>query len=101
MIPPTPEPGTLAVHICAPRPEVVRLMRAGCSTCGRRTFQVVAFYEWYGPDGTCLRCGERYNEDGRAERPFCRGWREDSKKRARAFYRRLRALLHEQQGSKP
>lgn len=76
------------VHVYAPSATSVRLIRAGCSTCKRRTFHVVAFYEWYGPDGTCLKCGERYNEDGRAARPFARGWREKSKAAARSFYRR-------------
>lgn len=79
------------VHICWSHPVEVRLMRARCQTCERRTYHVVASYEWYGPDGTCLRCGERYNEDGRAERPFARGWREQSKRDARASYRRRRS----------
>ncbi len=82
------------VHICAPQPWAVRLVRFRCSTCERRTFHVVASYEWYGPDGTCLRCGERFNEDGRAERPFARGWREKSKADARKFYRRARGQSH-------
>jgi hypothetical protein len=76
------------VHIYAPAAESVELRRRHFPTCERRRFFVISFYEWYGPDGTCLWCGERFNDDGRAERPFARGWRAQSKADARAHYRR-------------
>lgn len=81
----------MTVHICAPAPVVVKLRRLYCPTCNRRTYSVISFYEWYGPDDTCLNCGERFNEDGRAPRPFMRGWRKDSIAAAKRHYRRFRA----------
>jgi hypothetical protein len=37
---------------------------------------------YYSSDWVCLTCGERYNDDGRAERPFERAWRKKSLDRA-------------------
>ncbi|MEE9598564.1 MAG: hypothetical protein V3V96_17455 [Acidiferrobacterales bacterium] len=80
------------VHICAPSPESVRLVRVRCPTCERRTYFVASTYEWYAGDMTCLACGDSWNEDGRAVHPFERGWRGKSIAAARRFYRRYRGL---------
>ena len=77
----------MASAICAPAPFAVTLNRFACPTCGRRVYGVESRYEWYGPFLTCLRCGEQYHEDGRADRPFARGWRERNKRNARKHYR--------------
>lgn len=87
----------VSVHVYAPPPMVVRLERFDCPTCERSRFAVVAVYEWYGPDATCLRCGERFNEEGRAARPFLPRWREKSVEAAKAFYRRHRSTSLPQQ----
>ena len=77
------------VHICAPRPDKVWIERFHCHNCERRRFAVLQHIEWYGVDATCLRCGERYSDEGRLPRPFERGWRERSKESARRLYRRF------------
>lgn len=79
------------VHICAPVADAVNLRRMLCHTCERPTYFVTAHYEWYGWSVTCLRCGERWNDGERQERPFERGWRRHSIEQASAFYRRHRA----------
>lgn len=50
----------------------------------------MSLYEWYGPEISCLSCGERFNEDGRKPRPFMRNWRPESIRRAREHYARWR-----------
>lgn len=76
------------VHIHAPLPNDCDLSKSVCPTCGKKTYFVTLFYAWYGPESTCLKCGEHFNEDGRAERPFKPRWREENKEAARAKYRR-------------
>jgi hypothetical protein len=38
---------------------------------------------WYGETTYCLSCGERWEDGERSERPFRRGWREESLRCAR------------------
>jgi len=80
------------VHVHAPRPDSVVLRRVHCPTCERRRFFVVSHTPWYGINETCLWCGERFDDEGRAERPFERGWRKRSIESARRHYRRYRTL---------
>ena len=54
-----------------------------CPTCDRRRRFVCHFEAWYGVDVTCLGCGDRWSDGEMAERPFQRGWRQESVKRAR------------------
>lgn len=88
------------VHVCAPSTSRALIERSHCPTCNRRRPFIVLCYDWYGPDATCLGCGERFNEDGRQERPFARGWREKSKADARRLFRRFR-VLHPDSGRAP
>lgn len=61
------------VHIYAP-PAANRMVDlCYCPTCERGRRMLVKCWEWHGPIVTCLGCGEVWNEDGRAERPFARG----------------------------
>jgi len=76
--------------ICSGTLEKVWLKKTYCPTCGKDRYFVAALWEWYGVYLTCIRCGERFCEEGRMERPFCRGWRKDSIKRAKKFYLRNR-----------
>lgn len=69
-------------HICTPRADV-RLRYVDCATCGRLRRFTMWCYEWYGPHAVCWGCGEEFNEDGRAPRPFARGWRQRNMQRAR------------------
>jgi len=79
---------SIAVHVCAPRPTTHSLIRFNCPTCGRRRFGVSFFYEWYGFDLTCLRCGERWADGEMMPRPFAPHWRAKSIERAKEMYRR-------------
>lgn len=79
------------VHICAPSATMVALDVQVCDTCGRRRRFVVARYEWYSPEITCLRCGDSWNADGRCERPFRRGWRKESIRSAWQQFKRFRS----------
>jgi hypothetical protein len=63
------------VHIYAPPPVCVWIERECCPNCQRRRRMVFVTYKWYGGRVTCLRCGDAWDEDGRCERPFARGWR--------------------------
>ena len=78
----------MTVHIYAPQPTEATLDRMPCPTCGRRTYFVCLFYEWYGWDVTCLACGDAWQDGERAPRPFAPRWREKSKESARRAYRK-------------
>jgi len=73
--------------VCGARYTDVRLLRFYCPTCGKDTWSVVSCAEWYGREDCCLRCGERWGEGMRAERPFIPGWREKSKAQARKLWK--------------
>lgn len=77
----------MTVHVCAPAPELVKMLRGYCHNCRQNRRFIVAFFAWYDPLETCLRCGERYSGEERLERPFARGWRERSIRSAwRTFF---------------
>ena len=60
-----------------------------CPTCERPRRMLYRLAAWYGAEWTCLTCGEEFNADeSRKERPFRRGWREDSVRSAKDFWRR-------------
>lgn len=76
------------VHIYRPAATDVRIERHPCPSCGERPAPfVITRYEWHGPRGTCLRCGDEWSDGHRLDRPFARGWREANKRRARQHYR--------------
>jgi len=54
-----------------------------CPTCQRMRRFLCQFQEWYGWAQTCLGCGDVWEDGERLERPFVRGWRQDSIRRAR------------------
>ena len=76
------------IHVHAPPATGMKISREHCPTCQKRRYMLVATYEWYGPNIVCLKCGERWNEEGRVERPFCRSWRQMSIDSAKKWYRR-------------
>jgi len=63
--------------VCAPRPVKIDRIKRDCPTCEKETIFQEEVYEWYGGQITCLMCGDRWNEDGRANRPFARNWKVD------------------------
>ena len=75
--------------ICSPRYIEIKLPIVDCPTCERPRRMLYRLAAWYGAEWTCLTCGEEYSADeGRMERPFRRGWREDNVRRAKEFWRR-------------
>ena len=65
------------IHVHAP-PSNFTLQKNICSTCGEPQWMLGSHAMWYSSDWVCLQCGERYNDDGIAERPFERAWRKKS-----------------------
>lgn len=78
------------IHICAPPAIEASIIRALCGNCGRKRRFVAAYYAWYGPTCTCLRCGDSWNEDGLCARPFERAWRPKAIRKAWNYYVRHR-----------
>ena len=55
-----------------------------CPTCKTKRRMLARYQEWYGTTFICLTCGDGWQDDGeRLERPFARGWRVESVRRAR------------------
>ncbi len=87
----------MTLHICAPEPDLVLIQWNPCSTCtgspgttrgvARRSPMVLAHYPWYGADWTCLRCGERWTDGERCERPFAPAWRKKNIEAAKKLWR--------------
>lgn len=78
----------MGFHILIAKPDKILLHRHYCPTCEKKRFMMCWHEEWYGWNYTCLKCGERWADEERLERPFCRGWRQDSVRRAKRFYRK-------------
>ena len=75
--------------ICGPTYIEVKMPVEHCPTCERPRRMLYRLAAWYGAEWTCLTCGEEFDADeGRKERPFRRGWREDNVQRSRDFWRR-------------
>jgi len=66
------------VHINSPIATERALRRTHCPTCDRRRWFAAWFYEWYGWNMTCLRCGDQWSDGAMCPRPFERGWRKKS-----------------------
>jgi hypothetical protein len=69
---------------------LLRKARRMCCTCHARRTMLLWTQDWYGPVLTCLACGDSWNEDGMAERPFMRGWRQDRVAHARKFWEQMK-----------
>jgi hypothetical protein len=82
------------VHICAPPVTRRRIVGMDCPCCGKWTRVMQFFYEWYGASCTCLRCGDRWSDGERLERPFARGWRAKSIADAKKHWRAMNVAEH-------
>lgn len=83
---------TGVIHINSPATIAIRrIMR--CPTCERRRRFAAWDALWYGPTWACLGCGDRFGDGERLERPFARGWRQESKQRARETWDQAVRLL--------
>ena len=76
------------LHINRPRYIEVKQPAIFCTTCQARRRQLCTLEAWYGVYRTCLTCGERWGDGERLERPFARGWRQDSVRRAKELWAR-------------
>jgi len=84
----TDSKGKTIGHICRPKLEWCKILWALCPTCKRRSPMVSRLYAWYGVDGICLRCGEFFQDNEQAERPFAPAWRKKNIQHAKEVYRR-------------
>lgn len=64
-----------------------RVRRLKCPTCEKRTKFFGRFEAWYGWLITCLSCGDQWQDGEMLPRPFERGWRTKSVKRAKRALR--------------
>jgi hypothetical protein len=72
------------VHVCGVgQPSIRRFLR--CWNCKQRraVVQTGEPYSYYAPHFVCLTCGDGWGDGERQERPFARGWRQESIRRAR------------------
>ncbi len=76
------------VHIHAPPVKNFCALNT-CPTCERPRRMLGQFAEWYGTTWTCLGCGDRWMDGECGERPFARGWRQQSIRHARAILERM------------
>lgn len=75
------------VVVCGVGQNAYRRRVLPCPTCQRRTRHVEWWGgAWYGPTWTCVACGDAWSVDGRHERPFRRGWRQEARRRALAAW---------------
>lgn len=83
----------MTYHIHAPPPVEAFVRWHDCPDCTKRSPFVRFCYEWYEGNSTCMRCGREYNADGWVRAPLMRRWREESKARARKYYKDVMAYL--------
>lgn len=57
-----------------------------CPTEGAPRRMVGSFAAWYGWTIYCTGCGDRWMDGERGERPFARGWRQESIRHAQRLY---------------
>lgn len=70
--------------MCRPPQGIIRRHYRHCPTCDTRRRFVQRFGgAWYGSTITCVACGDSWGEEGRMERPFKRGWRQEATADAR------------------
>jgi hypothetical protein len=73
------------IVVCSPRGYSYRAILR-CPTCKARRRFVVTLHMWYGPDQVCCGCGESWSDGEMSPRPFQRGWRVESIKRAKKWW---------------
>jgi ribosomal protein L37AE/L43A len=73
------------IHLCSPAVLYVRAIRT-CPACRHRGRWAGFEQIWYGITWTCLHCGDRFADGTRMERPFARGWRQESIRRGEAMW---------------
>lgn len=78
------------VHICAPLPTHRFHFKKVCLDCKKESLFIGVSYEWYGSDATCLRCGRKWCDGEWMPPGFYRNARRDSKRAAKAAYRRAK-----------
>ena len=85
----TDERGGPVIVVCGPEYVEVKQPVLECPTCNRRRRMLMLAEPYRGVYLTCLSCGERFHSDeGRMERPFRRGWRQESIRQAKAVWSR-------------
>jgi len=83
--------------ICSGKLDLISLVKAHCPTCKKLRYFLFEVWQWYGGYLTCLKCGEKFFEGERMERPFCPGWRQSNIKAAKKFYRQSLKIADSQE----
>jgi len=81
--------------VCMPNLSRQAIRRGICPDCGKETRFISFYYEWYGSDATCLRCGRRWCDGEWMPLPFTRFARRDNIEQAKAAWRRNRDVNRE------
>ncbi len=68
----------MTIHISWTRFTITKMPVVYCWTCEKRRRALLQFQEWYGWTGTCLTCGEMWQDGEMLERPFRPRWRKDN-----------------------
>ena len=76
-----------SIHICSPPRTEQRIVSGKCSDCKKFSRFIQFFYEWYGPNETCLKCGRQWNDGEWMPLDFTRGIRKQNIEKAKKIYR--------------
>jgi ribosomal protein L37AE/L43A len=72
----------VSIHIHNPPKTWIRRVFV-CPVCNERHRIVGMSQEWYDTIWTCCGCGDSWSDGWLLPHPFARGWREESKRRAK------------------
>lgn len=75
------------LHVCASQPTRKSVYAGKCPDCKQRTRFVGVFYDWYGWDSTCLKCGRQWKDGECQPIEFERGARKKSIEAAKRRFR--------------
>jgi hypothetical protein len=76
------------VHVCWSREDWTARRIVFCPTCKQRRRFAGWGQEWYGTIWTCCGCGDAWCDGEMLPRPFARGWRAKSIRKAKALWDR-------------
>jgi hypothetical protein len=62
-----------------------------CPDCGKRTRMIQLFYDYYGWDSTCIKCGRQWADGEWLALDFCRGVRQRNIQQAKERFRSIRS----------
>jgi len=81
------------VHIKMTQTHDARLAQRQCPDCGRLSWFVQCYEDWYGADSTCLRCGRHWSDGEWMPLMFSRNARQNNIDAAKKRFRRYLAAV--------